>query len=55
MGVHGDLVFGCITDEPLIIRKGDIGRGGAVALVVGDDFDTIILPDTDTTMSGQSE
>ena len=48
VGVHGDLVLGGITDKTLGVGKGNIGRGGAVALVVGDDLDTVVLPDTDT-------
>mmetsp|Transcript_20512 Transcript_20512/g.32267 ORF Transcript_20512/g.32267 Transcript_20512/m.32267 type:complete len:93 (+) Transcript_20512:1728-2006(+) len=43
--VHGGLGLGGISDEAFGLREGDIRRGGAVSLVVGDDFDTIILPD----------
>ena len=32
MGVHGDLIFGGISDETLVVGEGDIGWGGAVAL-----------------------
>jgi hypothetical protein len=45
--VHRDLVFCRIADEPLVVRKRDVRRGGAVTLVVGDDLDTIVLPDAD--------
>ena len=46
--VHGDLVLGSIADETLALREGDIRRRGAVTLVVGNDLNTIVLPDTDT-------
>mmetsp|Transcript_13657 Transcript_13657/g.16416 ORF Transcript_13657/g.16416 Transcript_13657/m.16416 type:complete len:685 (-) Transcript_13657:65-2119(-) len=46
-GVHSDLVLGGITNQTLAIGEGDVGRGGAVTLVVGNDFNTIILPHAD--------
>lgn len=48
MGVHGNLVLCSIADETLALREGDIGRGRPVTLVIGDDLNTIVLPDTDT-------
>jgi hypothetical protein len=51
-GVHGDLVLGGIADETLRVGEGDIGGGGAVTLVVGDDLDTIVLPDGDARVGG---
>ena len=48
VGVHGYLVLCSITNEALIFGEGDVGRGGPIALVVGDDLNSIILPDTDT-------
>lgn len=36
--VHGHLVLGGISNETLGVRKGHIGRGGTVSLVVGDDL-----------------
>lgn len=43
-GVHRDLVLRGITDETPGVGEGDIGRGGAVIMVVGDDLDTVVLP-----------
>ena len=46
MWVHCDLILGGIANQALTLGKGDIGWGGAVTLVVRDDFDAIVLPDT---------
>lgn len=46
--IHGDLVLCGIADETLALRERDIGGSRPVALVIGDDLDTIVLPDTDT-------
>jgi len=46
MGVHRYLIFRSIADETLGVRERDIRGGSPVALVIGDDFDTIVLPDT---------
>jgi len=51
-GVHGSLVLGRVSDETLRFSEGDIGRGGSVSLVVGDDFNTVVLPDTNTGVGG---
>lgn len=46
--VHSDLVLCGITDETLALGERDIGGCRPVTLVVGDDLDTVVLPDTDT-------
>jgi len=51
-GVHGGLRLGGIADEALGLREGDVRGGGAVALVVGDDLDAVVLPDTDAGVGG---
>jgi len=45
--VHRGLVFRGISDETLVVGERDIGWSGAITLVVGDDFDSVVLPDTD--------
>ena len=52
VGVHGDLVLGGITDETLGVGETDERGGGAVTLVVGNDFDTVIAEDTHTGVGG---
>lgn len=46
LGVHGSLILGGITNQTLVVREGDVGGGGAVALFVGNDFNALRLPDT---------
>ena len=52
VGVHGDLVLGGISNESLRVVEGNVGRGGSVTLVVGNDFDSVVLPDSDTGVGG---
>jgi len=52
VGVHGDLVLGGITNESLRVVEGNVRRGGSVTLVVGNDFDSVVLPDSDTGVGG---
>ena len=41
-GVHGDLILCGVANETLGVCEGDEGGGGAVALVIGNDFDTVV-------------
>ena len=52
--VHGDLVLRGVADQALVVREGHIRGRGAVALVVGDDLNAIVLPDTDTSKAAIS-
>jgi hypothetical protein len=51
-GVHGGLRLGGISDKTLGLSESNIRRGGTVTLVVSDDLDTVVLPDTDTRVGG---
>mmetsp|Transcript_7097 Transcript_7097/g.8212 ORF Transcript_7097/g.8212 Transcript_7097/m.8212 type:complete len:212 (+) Transcript_7097:417-1052(+) len=46
--VHGSLGLGGISDKTLGFVEGNVGRGGSVTLVVGNNFNTIILPNSYT-------
>jgi len=45
-GVHGDLVFRRVADQPLRVREGYIARCGPVTLIISDDLDFSVLKDT---------
>jgi hypothetical protein len=46
--VHRDLILGGITNETLSVGKGDKGWGGSVALVVGNNLNSVISEDAYT-------
>jgi len=46
------LILGGVTDETLLLSEGDVGWGGVDTLVVGDDLDLFVLPDTDAGVGG---
>ena len=50
--VHGHLVLRGIANQSFGIGETNIGRGGSVALVVGDDFDFAVLEHTDARIGG---
>jgi len=54
LGVAGSLVLGGITNQSLTTVGGEshVGGGGSVTLVVGNDFDLVVLPHTDTRVGG---
>jgi hypothetical protein len=45
--VHGDLVLCGISNETLSVCEGNEGGSCAVALIVGNNFDSVITVDTD--------
>jgi len=49
--ISSSLIFGCISNESLILSKGDIWRSSVDPLIIGDDFYFVICPDTDTWVS----
>ena len=51
-GVHGDLVLGSISNKTLSLVEGNVGRGGTVSLVVGDDLNAVVLPNANARVSG---
>jgi hypothetical protein len=51
MWVHGNLILRGITDQPLVVAESDVRRRRPVTLVIRDDLNAIILPDTDAAAS----
>jgi len=51
-GVSGNLGLGSISDESLLFGEGNVRGSSVDTLIVGDDFDFIVLPDSDTGVSG---
>ena len=51
MWIFSGLIFGRITDESFSFSEGDIRWSGSVTLIIGDDFNPIVLPDSNTGVS----
>ena len=51
-GVTGSLVLGGVSDEALFLSEGNVRGGGVEALIVSNDFDLVVLPDTDAGVGG---
>jgi len=51
-GVSGNLVLSGITDKTFVFSETDVRGGGSVTLIVGDDFNSIVDPDTDARVGG---
>mmetsp|Transcript_24780 Transcript_24780/g.31167 ORF Transcript_24780/g.31167 Transcript_24780/m.31167 type:complete len:95 (+) Transcript_24780:432-716(+) len=52
VGIHCGLGFGSISDKTFSLRECDVRWCGTVTLVVGNDFDTVILPYSNTGIGG---
>lgn len=50
--VHGHLVLGSITNQPLGVCECYIARSGPVSLVIGNDFHFSVLEDAHTGIGG---
>mmetsp|Transcript_68940 Transcript_68940/g.143936 ORF Transcript_68940/g.143936 Transcript_68940/m.143936 type:complete len:120 (-) Transcript_68940:74-433(-) len=50
-GIACHLVLSSVTNQTFGVGEGNIGGSSAVALIVGDNFDAIVLPHTDTGIS----
>lgn len=51
-GIFGNLVLGSISDQPFVVSEGNIGGSGSVSLIIGNDLNSIVLPDTDAGVGG---
>ena len=45
--IHGRLILRGVTDQTLRLGESNPGGCGSVALIVGNNFDALILPDSD--------
>lgn len=50
--VHRRLVLGGVADHALSLRERDVRRRRAVALVVGNNLDAVVLPDANARVRG---
>ena len=52
VGIGCYLVLGSVTNEALRVGESDIRRGGSVALVVGNNLNSVILPHSYAAVKG---
>jgi hypothetical protein len=52
LGVTCSLVLGGISDKTLFLSEGNVRGGGVEALIVSDDLDLVVLPDTNAGVGG---
>mmetsp|Transcript_18509 Transcript_18509/g.40283 ORF Transcript_18509/g.40283 Transcript_18509/m.40283 type:complete len:256 (+) Transcript_18509:402-1169(+) len=52
VSVHRSLGLGSISDKTFSLSESYVRRGGTVTLVVGNDFNTVILPHSNTRVRG---
>lgn len=50
--IHSDLVLGSVTDESFSISERDIGGRGPITLIISNNLNTIMLPNSNTRVSG---
>ena len=50
--VSGSLILGSISDESVILGEGNVRWGGVVSLIVWNDFDLVVLPDSNAGVGG---
>ena len=55
LGSDAHLVLSGVTNKPLCVCKAHIAGCCPVSHVVGNDFDTVILPDADTAVLHQKK
>jgi len=48
--IHSSLRFGGVANKAFSLSEGNVRGRGAISLVVRNDFDTVILPNTDATV-----
>ena len=51
MRVFGSLVFGRVSYESFCFSECDIRWSGSVSLIISDDLNSVVLPDSNTRVS----
>mmetsp|Transcript_63863 Transcript_63863/g.73237 ORF Transcript_63863/g.73237 Transcript_63863/m.73237 type:complete len:258 (-) Transcript_63863:151-924(-) len=52
VGIDGSLIFGGFTNQSFGVGKGNPGGGNSVTLIIGDDFNSSTLVDTNAGVGG---